>query len=261
MNVLSRTIAILITMATLGNCAHATTIEDWANLSEPFIMDLSERDYLTAGDNGLTYDVTTGLEWLDFSYTLGNSINDTELESFYGDFRWATSDEVSALLLTLINGTIYENSPPAHSQGPGHSYIYIGRSCVTNESPCPLNAYGNTLIKFLQFFSDDYNDIDERASGTWGIHLLRGGSTYDEYHFLTGINKMPTVGGKLSRLEWAEGFSSFDQSSDINKREANPVAGSWLVRQAATSIPEPSTLVIFTLGLNGLASRRFSKKS
>jgi hypothetical protein len=60
MNVLSRTIAILITMATLGNCAHATTIEDWANLSEPFIMDLSERDYLTAGDNGLTFDATTG---------------------------------------------------------------------------------------------------------------------------------------------------------------------------------------------------------
>lgn len=255
MNVLSRTIAILITMATLGNCAHATLISD-----------LSARDYLTAGDNGLTYDATTGLEWLDFSYTLGNSINQTdiELESKFGDFRWATSDEVSALLLTLINGTSYENSASpylAPPQGPGHRWVGAHDECVTNESPCPLNAFGVPLIKFLHFFSDDYNDIDERDSGTRGISLLRGGSPYDEYHFLTGINKMPIAGGKLSRLEWTEAFSSFDQSSDINKREANPVAGSWLVRQATTSVPEPSTLAIFALGMMGLVARRLSKKS
>ncbi len=71
---------------------------------------------------------------------------------------------------------------------------------------------------------------------------------------------MPTA-GRISRVEWAEGFSSFDQASTIYRHVANPVAGSWLVRQAATSVPEPSTLVIFALGLMGLASRRLSKKS
>ena len=245
MNVLSRTIAILIIMATLGNCAHATLISD-----------LSERDYLTAGDNGLTYDATTGLEWLDFRYTLGNSIDQTdiELESEFSDFRWATSDEVSALLLTLINGTSTENSLPYR----GFRWIsYFSGVCVTNESPCPPAAYGNPLTKFLHFFSDDYNDIDDRDVAT---RLLR--EDYSSVNLFTGINKMPIAGGKISLLEYeaSESFRYLDPTFLINKRVVNPVAHSWLVRQAATSVPEPSTLVIFTLGLIGLASRRFSKK-
>lgn len=52
------------------------------------ITDLSERDWLNANDGLLTYDASTGLEWLDLTLTAGNSILETEVESFFGEFRW-----------------------------------------------------------------------------------------------------------------------------------------------------------------------------
>ena len=73
-----------------------------ANAGATAITDLSERDWLTSGDGLLTFDASTGLEWLDLSVTLGNSINDTEAESFFGEFRWATTTQVEDL--TFVTG-------------------------------------------------------------------------------------------------------------------------------------------------------------
>lgn len=66
------------------------------------ISDLSARDWQSAGDNALTYDASTGLEWLDLSATYGNSIIDTEAEDFFGEFRWASADEVANLLNSIL---------------------------------------------------------------------------------------------------------------------------------------------------------------
>jgi hypothetical protein len=58
---------------------------------------LEERDWRSVGDGLITYDPTTQLEWLDLTFTSGNSILDTESEDFFGEFRWATGDEIISL--------------------------------------------------------------------------------------------------------------------------------------------------------------------
>jgi hypothetical protein len=128
-----------------------------------------------------------------------------------------------------------------------------------DERPCPYKV--NPLVAFLQLFSDDYNDLDPFAYIP-GYDLI-GGDYDSSVTFLTGINKRPIAGASVSSLQYDEEyyFTSFDQFSSVSNKVANPVAGSWLVRQAATSVPEPSTLVIFALGMMGLVARRLSTQS
>jgi len=94
MKVLTFRVAIIMMMVCLGNHANATLITDF-----------SEQDWAASGDKALTYDRSTGLEWLDLSYTQGKSILETEAQSFFGDFRWATAAEVNNIFDTVIVGS------------------------------------------------------------------------------------------------------------------------------------------------------------
>ncbi len=77
------------------------------------ISDLSERDWKTNGDGLLTYDSSTGLEWLDLTLTEGNSILDTEALSLFSEFRWATSSEIDDLIDATLFGTGRRSSSDA----------------------------------------------------------------------------------------------------------------------------------------------------
>ena len=65
------TAALIMTLSSIVGVANAT-----------LITDLSERDWTVTGDKAITYDSSTGLEWLDLTKTVGHSILDTEEESF-----------------------------------------------------------------------------------------------------------------------------------------------------------------------------------
>ncbi len=74
-------------------------------LSAPSGALLLERDLVTAGDNLVTFDSDSGLEWLDVSMTLGMStldvLGDPLHQSQGGDWRQATRAELEALVASL----------------------------------------------------------------------------------------------------------------------------------------------------------------
>lgn len=91
--------------------------------SATVISDLSERDWQTSNDGLITYDASTGLEWLDLSVTAGNSILDTEAESFFGEFRWATATEIETILDSVLLGTNYRYSYDATAQSNANAFF------------------------------------------------------------------------------------------------------------------------------------------
>ena len=93
---------LVLTTSCLINVAKAT-----------LITDLTEMDWRATGDNLLTLDSSTGLEWLDITVTAGNSILDTEAESFFGEFRWATQSEIEGLFDAVLLGSGYRASTSA----------------------------------------------------------------------------------------------------------------------------------------------------
>jgi hypothetical protein len=113
------------------------------------ITDLSEKDWLAVGDSLITYDSSTGLEWLDLSVTRGNSILQTEQESFYGSFRWATSTEIEALFDNVIGGVGFRSSANLDDVALGNEFLNLfSRSTnnfaqgVSRGSPVPTLGYG-----------------------------------------------------------------------------------------------------------------------
>ena len=62
---------------------------------------LVERDWQTVGDRALTYDTTTGLQWLDLTASSGQSVNEVLAQlgagGTYDGFQYASENEVRTL--------------------------------------------------------------------------------------------------------------------------------------------------------------------
>ena len=78
----------------LGALALALTATAQADIS-----DLQERDYLIQGDGLITYDASTGLEWLDLTFTQGYSMLETEANAsiWANGWQWADHDQILTL--------------------------------------------------------------------------------------------------------------------------------------------------------------------
>lgn len=187
------------------------------------ISDLSARDWKVMGDNALTYDASTGLEWLDLSETYGNSILDTEAEYFYGEFRWANSNEIVNLLNSVLGKA--DNVGNYSSEARTNAIMFTGllglddagySQGISRGSSAGLNIYNIETfgLGFVQLYDDPNKGIRVR------VNHPNSNCCFAEYN-------------KLYRL------------------------GSWLVRTA--KVPEPPTFLVFGLGLVGLASHRFKK--
>jgi hypothetical protein len=106
-------------------------------------------------------------------------------------------------------------------------------------------------IAFDQVVSFDFSKLVFIDSGhgrlTSGTikYSINGGATFQDLN-LADLASIGTVNG--------QNFA-FKTTDDSNQFYINSVAAT------ATSVPEPSTLAIFGLGLMGLASRRFKKQS
>jgi hypothetical protein len=119
--------------------------------------------------------------------------------------------------------------------------------------------------------TDNCSNVDGTATqGTtscgsftgWTDGLLGGNflSNWDDFFFLAdessneaGFVAINTV-NNIAYVKQNEEWGSFTSSNDYSI--------TWLVLKESSSlsvVPEPSTLAIFTLGLMGLASRRFKK--
>jgi len=188
------------------------------------IIDLHERDYLIDGDGLITYDSSTGLEWLDLTYTQGNSILDTEADAniWANDWQWADSSQISTLFGHGSWRDPQENFPIVSLIGtwnirttPGQ-YIYQSSLGISRNLPGFNTAdgflYGEAVLRSAVFFPD--------ARGTNVCGFL----CYEFRH------------------------PSFLES------DSDPGYGSWLVRTA--SVPEPSIIALMFTGLFGLGLAR-----
>lgn len=187
-------------------------------------------DWQVSGDNLITQDTNSGLEWLDLTVTSGQAYLDSAQLSVGGDYegwRYATVAEVTGFLdafggdSTHYNGWSTENEGlfDVVSQYWGDLYCSMTSGCDTGD--------GHSLA-FTSEFSSNSNPITLYISESTGI------SNADQ---------------DLVMFHNAWGSSN-----------AAGVIGSALVREVSP-VPVPAAVWLFGSGLIGLAGMARRKKA
>ena len=187
-------------------------------------------DWKIAGDNLITRDATSGLDWLDLTET--NNISRTsilpELESGgqFDGWRYATSEEVVSL---WVNFGVNLFRPDFTNLGHEVEVIlateFLGNTAC--EYNCDKNPYGalgmtGTPSSFNPVYMYDIN----------------------KYGFM-GARHFYSLDHPPLSLTYYQGINSF-----YEENQASLNFGHYLVQ--ASSIPEPATIMLFSLGLLGL---------
>lgn len=178
---------------------------------------LYERDWLTAGDGLITYDSSTGLEWLDLTVTMGNSILDTEADSsIFGPFSWASENQINTLM--------------SHIAPLGSADSISGNDMELNQNTVEwINLIGAT---------SHIIDKTDESIATHGISR-ESPSALVQDQFNLGM-----VGAILN----SDGYGVFLPRSNccLDEDDSLSYMGSWLVRVA---VPEPDSATLFFIGI------------
>lgn len=196
-------------------------------------------------DNSIfTTDETTGLDWLDLSYTAGLSYNESlyGLDTYEGGrWRYATNIEVENIFWTLFSG-YYDTDPRGFSEGAG--------------------AYENQKTDIVNFFNlfgiTTYTyKIEASSYGLYsdenGIIRRLGASCYDTSCF----------GSSNGYIEGLNVVLSFDPDYNSWRDTYASKLGTFIVRDSnnISEVPIPATIWLFSSGLISLFSINKCKKS
>ena len=181
-------------------------------------------------DNGFfTTDTATNTDWLDLTLTANKSYN--EVVSGYGDY--------------LADGWTYASEDQVYDlfRNAGARLQYFG---FTSHNKAAAQQLGELL-------------------GFNGIYTYNGNKSLMSLGLTStvSVGKLETPGFALSinGLHGDRHYSGqFAQTWNSTFDERHELMGSFLIRPAQASIPEPSTLAILAIGIAGLTSRRLSKK-
>ncbi|AAZ26471.1 PEP-CTERM sorting domain-containing protein [Colwellia psychrerythraea] len=193
-------------------------------------------------------DQTTGLEWMDFgvnnkdTYDYVASQLDTRDE--YEGWRLATKDDVYSLysntFLTLTADYI------SHLDSYGRSTVGDGK----NKS---VSVLDNLFEKM------GYNQVDNQGNA-FEIKYATGLFQGDD-----GLSLFKTYDlvGSFRKSRSHDQVDFYDHMSfDYLSNNTSLVYSTMLVKnKSLATVPEPSTLTIFALGMFGLAARKFKKKN
>ncbi len=178
------------------------------------------------GIGSITFDTDTNLKWLDLPHTLDYSYNELQPEfgtgGVFDGYRLATGDEVYSLFVNA-----------------GIPHINVGRD-VGNETTA--RALMNDFIGQTGA-QNGYGVIFPEPIGITA-DLSFGGTAVRRY----GIDM--ALGGGYAAYSVGGGGSS-GVTADFT------TIGAWLVQGSTATVPEPSTIALFSLGLLGLG---FSRK-
>jgi len=189
----------------------------------------------TADDSFI--DATTGLEWMDFGINnhLSYSGVVAQLPTTYSEWRLATESEV----VDLWHNAFFEGSSYAQEYATGGVY----------SSYRALNDAAG-MSSFDAAFDAMSTNVNNVAIG-WFADTT-GGLSYAQY-----IDRH-LVSNQLTNTDDAAYMTGRNTPYSEYQFSTDPQYSTMLVR---SSVPESSTLAIFALGMIGLASRRFKKKS
>jgi len=191
---------------------------------------LISADLLSSNDGLLIEDTTTGLQWADWSMHPGNiSVDDFFSSSLWAGqgFRLATQSEI----MQLFTGAGADNFTFSNPWG----------NATTANIAAILEVNSTTLHTQANNWAD--------TNGNSWIHAF-----YDD-----GGNPNFVSGVRFNSTSNAGTIDFFGNDNYSKSQLWDPQWSVMAVRQ--TEVPEPSTLAIFALGMMGLASRRFNKKS
>lgn len=178
-------------------------------------------DFAVPGDGLLTYDDTTGFEWLDLTVTYQSSYADVQSQlgsgGAYAGFSIAAASEVVALFA---------------------SGGWTGSTAV----PSPSFSYGDPghlaeVIAIVTLIGDTHPNPDRVASYGLVSDALASGN----HHYSILFSEVSSTTSTSSHNNF-----SWDPNTPFNP------GGVFLYRSA---VPEPSTALLVGLGLLGMASR------
>jgi len=199
-------------------------------LSASCLVNISNAGLITDTDNNSFIDETTGLEWMDFGVNNSHTFDQVKglLSTTYAGWTLATQTEV----LTLWHNAFADDATTISISDSGARYADY-RVFTTVGRLAYKDIYvkmGDRKYDMLGWFEDDT------------------GSLSYTYYNVSGI---PT----LNTLVYGRGINY-----DAERDKSGSANSTMLVRTSLESVPEPSTLAIFALGILGLVSRRLKKQ-
>jgi MYXO-CTERM domain-containing protein len=194
----------------------------------------TKTDWNAVGDNLVTVDSSTGLEWLNLTATDNKSVSmvQEQMSTIYAGWRLPTNAEVVAMMSNMFNV-------------PSSSLEF---NTMTARSPSQLNSGANYFAKMMS-----------NGASTTANHL---GFYYDEDNVLRVTGVYLNDYGTYSFIVGLESADVYNYNSTLTG--ISNVGGVFLVKDSVSIEPEPvpSPLGLGLLGLLGvaLASRRRQAK-
>jgi len=183
-------------------------------------------DWLSVGDNSITRDNTSGLDWLDLTATTSISYDTVLAEQVAGGqfdgWRYATTDEVSTMFLSNFGIDLYNGN--------------------TSFGPPPAG-----LAQATGFFGDTIIGIGPQFTGIAG--RTSDVNVFNNAHLVVGADYNSSTSTFFRRID---PNLNTHYSSDIS---INEFTGSWLVSDGAwepSAVPVPAAVWLFGSGLLGL---------
>jgi hypothetical protein len=188
-----------------------------------------------------------GAEWLQWDVTIGESISSALVEYASEGWMLASNSQMAGLFTDFGWGSSVQDDVNILTRGTF--------SASTDESP---------MDKFIELFGSTRVDDPRlcREYGAGGLACSHSTSIYGSDLDNDGLYKIANI---YSDYVYCRNYCwNTEDSADIGRDYVNisyfsSGAGIALVR--VVEVPAPSTVLIFALGLMGLAARRFKKQA
>jgi len=200
---------------------------------------------LIIDNDSYTTDTNSGLDWLDLSFTTNQSYNDvfSDINNDLGQFkvsdgwRFASGNELNIFLSNVTGVKITGTNRVIHSSGAMNEVVRLLSPTSTQ----------------IDTYYENHPELCDDAYCLNRFNIAKGilSDTYLDAH------RTAEIFDWNAREDYKNDYSEI--TAGVIRIEKFNSIGSFLVR--TTSVPEPSTLAIFSLALFGLIARKRTLKN